>query len=89
MYGINTNVSQYYERLQTLMKEKLFQTNPIFCLNFRWPFSTNHTLSKGSLVFALTNLTSYTAPGIIPMRVNTRRLHPKGVPFSGFRYMKG
>ena len=27
--------------------------------------------------------------GGIPMMAYTRRLHPKGVPFSGFRYMKG
>ena len=26
---------------------------------------------------------------VLPMMVNTERLRPKGVSFSGFRYMKG
>ena len=28
-------------------------------------------------------------PGGIPMMANTEKLVPKGVPLSGFRYMKG
>jgi len=27
--------------------------------------------------------------GALPIMAYTRRLHPKGVPFPGFRYMKG
>ena len=27
--------------------------------------------------------------GVLPIMTHTRRLRPKGVPFSGFRYMKG
>ena len=28
-------------------------------------------------------------PGVLPMTAYTGRLRPKGVSFSGFRYMKG
>ena len=29
------------------------------------------------------------SPGVLPIVAYTRRFRPKGVPFSGFRYMQG
>ena len=90
MYGINTNACQYYERLQTPYERKVVLNQPNFPSKFSVAsFHLYHRLSKGSLVFTLTNFTSYIALGIIPTRANTGRLHPKQMPFSGFRYMKG
>jgi len=42
-----------------------------------------------SLILARCDLAPGVGVGVLPKMAYIGRLHPKGVPFSGFRYIKG
>ena len=62
-----------------------YQSNVITCPGFT-RFKTQITRNEFTLKRSLN------APGeggVLPIMAYTGRIRPKGVPFSGFRYMKG